>query len=271
MMSNVDTVLARYDEMNVRAERKLRELASSQEGRAAARRLRQRGGSGVRKRVVRAAGVLVATFIVLALFYGVFGAIGIDGFILLVAALAIALGTALFWPARKAQAPTIDTIRNAELAALPVRVERWLEARRAALPTTAARQVDELLLRLEVLATQLEKVEGSAPVVQDARKLIGEELPRLVESFTSIPEAYRQRGSEAEAQLHEGLETISAELKRLSEQLARGDLDRLAIEGRFLEIKYRQGDAPSGGEAGSPQSAPAGASKPADSGGSEQG
>ena len=41
-----------------------------------------------------------------------------------------------------------------------------------------------------------------------------------------------------EQQFVDGLSTIADELRRLSEQLARGDLDALAIEGKFLEQRY---------------------------------
>ena len=231
----------KYDEFTARADRQLAELKRTDAGRAAARRLAARERSPVRGRLKRAALIFVAT-IVAALLFGIFiGPIGIDGLVLLILALAVALGTALFWPARREAEPTTDTIRNAELGALPVRVERWLARRRGELPASAGVQIDELLLRLEVLAPQLERVDPAAPVVTDARRLIGDELPRLVQSYVDVPASYRGQGSEPERQLHEGLATISAELRRLSEQLAKGDLDRLAIEGRFLEIKYREG------------------------------
>ena len=246
MSRAVDDMLARADEFNERADRKLRDLSNTQAGRAAARRRQRRSGRPLRTRAIRAAAVLVAAFLALLLFYIIFGAIGIDGFLLLAGALALALGAALFWPTRPEPPPTVDTIRNAELAALPVRVENWLERRRGDLPAAARRQVDELTLRLEVLAAQLEKVGRDAPVVADARRLIGEELPRLVESYVEIPESYRSPGSDPERQLLEGLDTVSTQLQRLSDQLAKGDLDRLAIEGRFLETKYKD-DAAGGG------------------------
>jgi hypothetical protein len=42
-------------------------------------------------------------------------------------------------------------------------------------------------------------------------------------------------------QLVEGLHVVDAELQRMSEQLASGDLHKLATQGRYLELKY-QGD-----------------------------
>jgi hypothetical protein len=41
--------------------------------------------------------------------------------------------------------------------------------------------------------------------------------------------------------LIEGLNVVDAELQRMSEQLASGDLYKLATQGRYLELKY-QGD-----------------------------
>lgn len=43
-----------------------------------------------------------------------------------------------------------------------------------------------------------------------------------------------------ETQLIEGLSVIDAEIGRMSEQLASGDLDKLATQNRFLELKYQE-------------------------------
>jgi|TARA_R100000501_G_scaffold17834_1_gene34240 hypothetical protein len=244
MAGAVDQVLSKYDDFTTRADRQLRDLQRSNAGRAATRRIEARERSPLRTKAKRAAWIFTGVLLLSLLFAMFVGSLGIDGFILLILALAAAIIVPFLIPDRTRQEPEVtqDVIRNAELGALPVRVERWLAARRHELPSTARVQVDELLLRLEVLAPQLEKVGGDAPVVTDARRLIGEELPRLVTSYIDVPASYREAGGNADRQLHEGLATISAELKRLSEQLAAGDLDRLAIEGRFLEIKYKAGE-----------------------------
>ena len=233
----------RWDDKIDRAERAYRDLATSDHGRAAMQRLRRRGGGGVKAKAVKIVAILLASFAGFIVIGNILGGIGIVNFMLLIMAVAVSVGAVAFWPKREEKPVTQEEIVNAELGALPVRVEKWLTARRDDLPLAAQRQCDELLLRLEVLSAQLKKVAPDAPVVSDARKLIGEELPRLVESYLNVPESHRSTGSEPEAQLIEGLDTVSTELKRLSDQLARGDLDRLAIEGRFLEIKYREGEA----------------------------
>ena len=43
-----------------------------------------------------------------------------------------------------------------------------------------------------------------------------------------------------EKQLVDGLSVIDAEIARISETLASGDLDKLAVQNRFLEIKYQE-------------------------------
>ncbi|MGB7405254.1 MAG: hypothetical protein WA906_06160 [Pacificimonas sp.] len=238
MLARVDE---KFDQLDRRARQELERLRATKEGRAAERRMEERERGPLREKIKTAAYAFVG-LAVAALLYAIFiGPVGIDGFILLALALTAAVVAPFMLSGRKKPepVPTVDTIINAELGALPVRVERWLAQRRADLPQAARVQVDELLLRLEVLAPQLQKVDADAPVVTDARRLIGNELPRLVTSYVEVPATYRGADSDADRNLVEGLATVSGELKRLSEQLAKGDLDRLAIEGRFLETKYR--------------------------------
>ena len=40
-------------------------------------------------------------------------------------------------------------------------------------------------------------------------------------------------------QLVDGLTVVDSELTRISEQLATGDLNKLATQGRYLELKYQ--------------------------------
>ncbi|MFP5455352.1 MAG: hypothetical protein ACLGHK_07630, partial [Alphaproteobacteria bacterium] len=74
------------------------------------------------------------------------------------------------------------------------------------------------------------------------RKLMAEELPELVEGYKQVPEGMRRaerNGSSPDRQLVEGLKVVDDELRRMGEQLVSGDLDKLATQGRYLELKYR--------------------------------
>jgi len=82
-------------------------------------------------------------------------------------------------------------------------------------------------------------------VAVELRKLLGEELPELVNGYRRVPDALRREsrdGPSPDRQLCEGLGVVDAALSRMSEQLASGDLHRLATQGRYLEIKYKGGD-----------------------------
>ena len=74
--------------------------------------------------------------------------------------------------------------------------------------------------------------------------LFRSELPELVKGYNRVPVNLRREGVNGmspDRQLVDGLAVVDSELKRMSEQLAAGDLNKLATQGRYLELKY-QGD-----------------------------
>jgi hypothetical protein len=222
-----------------RADEALKRLGQTPEGRAAALRRTQRQAKSVVQRIANA-GMAVGGIALAALLFAMFIApLGVNGFLLLVLAV-VGVGGWFLLRRPQAEMPTPQAMKNADLAAIPRRVEAWLERQRRSLPSRASRLIDEILLRLEVLGEQLGQVPTGQPIAGDARRLIGEHLPRLVDTYLKVPQAYRTPGSEPEQQLLEGLVTIADELRRLSEQLVRGDLDALAVEGKFLEQRYKE-------------------------------
>lgn len=232
MARDVSQMLGRADEA-------LKRLGQTPEGRAAALRRTQRQAKSVVQRIANA-GMAVGGIALAALLFAMFIApLGVNGFLLLVLAV-VGVGGWFLLRRPQAEMPTPQAMKNADLAAIPRRVEAWLERQRRSLPSRASKLIDEILLRLEVLGEQLGQVPTGQPIAGDARRLIGEHLPRLVDTYLKVPQAYRTPGSEPEQQLLEGLVTIADELRRLSEQLVRGDLDALAVEGKFLEQRYKE-------------------------------
>ena len=71
----------------------------------------------------------------------------------------------------------------------------------------------------------------------DARRLIGDHLPRLVRSYAEVPASHRAT-PEATAHLREGLQVVGSEIERLTTDIARERLRALETEGRFLESRY---------------------------------
>ena len=91
----------------------------------------------------------------------------------------------------------------------------------------------------------MQALDEREPVAADIRRLIGEELPELVKGYQRVPLNLRKdglNGISPDRQLLDGLAVVDDELDRLSKQLAAGDLNRFATQGRYLELKY-QGDS----------------------------
>lgn len=169
--------------------------------------------------------------------------LGIWGFFLMLVAMAIVFFGVMGWP--QAAEPTPQQMAKSELPLLPSQTERYLEAQRPALPAPAQRLADEIGIKLEAIGPQLAQLDPREPAAYEFRKLMAEELPELVEGYKKVPEGMRRaerNGSSPDAQLVEGLRVVDEELARMSEQLISGDLNKLATQGRYLELKYRGED-----------------------------
>ncbi|SDC89000.1 hypothetical protein SAMN05444678_106228 [Sphingomonas sp. YR710] len=179
---------------------------------------------------------------------GLFGAfvspLGISGFFLTWVAMMITGFAILLWPSEPA--PTPQAMAKADLPLLPAQTERWLEAQRPALPAPAQRLTDDIGVQLAAIAPQLRELDPLEPAAEEVRKLMAVELPELIDGYRKLPENLRREtrnGTSPDRQLVEGLKVVDEELKRMSEQLASGDLHKLATQNRYLELKYR-GDGP---------------------------
>ncbi len=200
----------------------------------------ERRARAARRLAVGAAAEVAIIFaaIVIGLIHplGIFGALAVLALMLAVPVLL------LLAPAERAPVP--EQLRNADLKALPRQTERWLAAQRAALPAPAITLVDQIGIRLDQLAPQLAVLDERAPVAEEVRKLVAEQLPEFVRGYQRVPANLRgvpRNGKTPDAQLVDGLQVIERQIGELSGQLAQGDLDTLATRGRYLEIKY-QGD-----------------------------
>lgn len=203
------------------------------------RRRPRRGRGGRRARLVAAALVCLA-----ALLAGAFFGIGAFALVAVMAGVLALLLAIFFAPATPV--PTPERLARSELKALPAQTARWLDAQRPVLPPAAVPLLDRLDQRLDTLGLQLGALDDGSPAAAEVRRLVGEQLPAFVKDYQRVPPAMRRTphaGKTPDQQLADGLGVIEREIGELSEELARGDLDRLATRGRFLEIKYEDGEA----------------------------
>jgi hypothetical protein len=180
-------------------------------------------------------GVLVAASVVGAVIDG----IGFWGVMLTVLAIAAVIGIG---SKRKIKVPRRADLNTGDVRQLVGRTELWLEAQRPALPAPAVQVVDGIGLQLDALGLQLEGIDPAHPSAVEIRKLVGETLPGMVDSYRRIPSHLRTEpragGKAPDEQLTESLGKISGEIDSITRQLAQGSLDDLAIKHRYLDYKY---------------------------------
>lgn len=202
---------------------------------ARARRLERRGRSIGRRLWRMAMGVLAV--IVAALAIGTFVMpLGFAGLMLTIFSAILVMLFLARYP--KSRDPTLEALPQTELKAIPAHVEDWLDSQRRLLPAPAAREVDRIMVQLDQLSPELAKLNPQSQLADDARRLIGDHLPRLVKTYAEVPASHRS-GAEATAQLRDGLKVVGDEISRLGDNIARQSLNQLEVEGRFLETRYK--------------------------------
>ncbi len=169
----------------------------------------------------------------------VLGGIGLEGIMLTVLALIAVVAFFLVYPRMKP--PRRADLTKGDVRQLVGRTELWLEHQRPALPPPAARIVGDIGVQLDALGLQLETIDPAHPAAQETRKLVGEYLPEMIESYRRIPGHLRREeraGGTPDQQLEESLRKISGEIDHVTRQLADGALDDLAIRSRYLDYKF---------------------------------
>jgi len=230
--------MSRSDRVLADAEAVLRR--HSERGQSLTVRARQRRNAGLIRKVKYAFWAVLAVILASAV-AGFVMPLGTTGIM-------IALGVMIASVLLIGLLPTETRVRTEALAevpltALPLQTEIWLENQRKALPAPAVTLVDSIGVKLEILAPQLERLGPQEPAALEVRRLLADHLPELVTGYQSIPQPLRREernGRVPEKQLVEGLAVIDAEIGRMSENLASGDLDKLATQNRFLELKYQE-------------------------------
>lgn len=174
---------------------------------------------------------------------GIVGAIvdGIGFTGVMIAGLAVVAAIILFSQYPKMDVPTPEKLRTGDLKTLAGKTEIWLETQRPALPAPAVTLIDSIGVQLDALAPQMQTLDENSDAAREVRKLVGEHLPDLVTGYRRIPASMRHEargGRTPEEQLIHGLGVIEREIANTTRTIAEGDADKLAIKGRFLELKY---------------------------------
>lgn len=235
-MNSSDQILREAGELLRRVSPAARDLA---------RRQRKRRHDAFMRRLRRAILAAVAIIIGMAVLGGILSAMSFS-WLLMTIILFTVVGLGLLIVPSTPE-PTAEKLMQSELPALPAQTETWLANQRRALPAPANRKLDQIATRLEELRPQLANLDPREPAAIEVRRLVGVELPELVEGYKRVPDHLRGDAGPGSArspekQLVDGLDIVETEIGRMTRQLASGELDALATQGKFLELKYRGDD-----------------------------
>ncbi len=203
-----------------------------------------RGSADLRRRNlmtrIKLIGAALIGIVLTAMIAGVvLNGVGFTG--IMVAFLAVVAATFIFSNFPKVKVPKRADLNTGDVRQLVSRTELWLEHQRPALPPPAVTLVDKIGVQLDALGLQLETVDQGHPSAREVRKLVGEHLPEMVDSYRRIPAHLRKEqraGRTPDEQLVDSLGKISTEIDSVTRQLADGALDDLAIKTRYLDYRY---------------------------------
>ncbi len=231
----------KFDLVLARADRVMRQI-DERDGavRSAAQRERARVNAGLGrtlKRVAIAVGAvcLAAIVIGLVLPIGMFGFLAAVGLAVAIAAVLVFSGT------RDIAAPNVaPDLPNGEMVQ---RFDSYIFRARRALPAPAQAEIDLLSQRLQPLKETLSRVDEHDPDAQDARRLMSNHLPGLIDRYLHVPASYRAEydaeGKSVDDRLVDALAAGRTALDDISAKLARNDLAAFETQGRFIETRYK--------------------------------
>lgn len=195
-------------------------------------------------KISKAAVAIGAVLIGAGIIGGIIGGIGFWG--VMITALLVATAAFVLMRYPEMPMPTTESLKLTDLGTLAGKTEIWLEAQRPALPAPAVTLMQDIGLRLDQLAPQLQTLDDNDPAAREVRKLVGEHLPELINGYKKIPDSLKHKehaGKTPAQQLVDGLKTIDREIETMTGQISRGELDKLAVRGRYLEMRYDNADS----------------------------
>jgi hypothetical protein len=231
-----DEAASRYDEMAARHDRMDREAAY-----APAPRRRGRGTAALAQRIATF-GLAVGALIVATIAFGlIVGPIGFGGLFVVVLAILALLVAVSLWPKRKVV--RIPYTEQLPTKAVVQQLGSLLSGERTALPAQAAREAEAIGAKLPLLEARLPTLDPLDPLAQDARRLMGQHLPDLIERYERVPAAFRlQRdngGLTVDERLAASLRAANEALGEIGTKLVSQDRDAFETQGRFIESRYK--------------------------------
>lgn len=215
----------------------------SRAAREASKRKFERGIGEAMRRVRRSGLVFVLLLFALILYSLVVAPIGFFTWLVALPTVFLASLMMLLWPTRRSrQRRTAAPREPVALDRLAGEAEEWLLDRCRELPRASLPAVDQIINRLRELQPNLAALPPSSPLAGDTQRLVGQHLPRLVDTFLELPPASRVPGTESSERLTESLGIVADELTRISSDVASQRSLGFDAQHRFIETRYGNDD-----------------------------
>jgi hypothetical protein len=188
-------------------------------------------------RRIRRAGLLLAGIFAVLVAANLLVRFDFLTWIMAISAAVLSSFLSLFWPTR-IPAEASDALQTARLDELAARAADVLRDRHDDFPGQAVSAVDAIIARLRELAPHLGEIDANSTLAGDARRLICQHLPQLLDAYFELPPRARGRRSENSQRLADSLQIIADELDHLLEQHQRNRNTKFETQHRFIQSRY---------------------------------
>ncbi len=194
-------------------------------------------------RRLRRAGYLLAGMLAALVLASVITDVGLLTWLVALPTILLIAFLSLFWSAGSREAPVPAPGRPAQpvpLQEMAARVEDGLVDRQSELPSRALPAADAIVARLGELQPHLGRLEPGSLAAGEARRLICDHLPRLVDAYLELPPSARAPQSESSLRFTQSLNLVAEELDHLLETCCRDRQLSFDTQHRFIETRYRE-------------------------------
>lgn len=228
----------------------LRRAIGSPTRRAAKKRRMQRKMEELGRRA-RRSGIVAAALLIILLGFSLYSPGIFFAWLFAVPVILFVAIILMFQPTRQAQRLETEarlTPQTLPLPELAIRAEDGLLDRCNELPGRALPAADRIMANLRELQPHLPALgPQDAALEGELRRLIGQHLPQLVDSWLALPAPARTAGSESSRRLTESLGIVADEMDHLLERCCREVQSDFDTQSRFIETRYREDDRLRGG------------------------
>lgn len=142
----------------------------------------------------------------------------------------------LMWPAGRR--PRVGSASPPDLSRLARRAGRELARSRKAMPPESRKLADSITEQLGAIETRAAHCRLELLAEIAARRLLSDDLPRLMSSYSRLPREQRQSEGAIRSQLDEALVVISRELDSLCRKIDQAHSNMFDTQRRFIAGKY---------------------------------